>query len=433
MRAELAPLHSELNQPWNFWQVRGISVDEAEWVTAMAAARPCLEGLPVASEADPRRIAAAVLTEAQFGPQHFRLSWTKRLYYRARPILRCFARPGLRRLYRGYQTKSCALAWPVEDHYVRFLLATVGHLMQQRGLSHLEYAPLWPCGNRFALVLTHDVETHIGRDFVREVVALEERYGFRSSFNFVPELYPVDTRLLSELRERGFEIGVHGLRHDGHLFSSRAVFERSAKRINHYMHERGSVGFRAPFTHRNPVWMQALEIEYDSSFPDTDPYEPIAGGSMSIWPFFMGRFIELPYTLMMDHTLMLILREGTPRLWLEKVQFIKQHRGMALLNTHPDYLRIGANLSIYEAFLAEVSRLPGRWDALPREVARWWRARSAGESGPAPEESEGTEGAPQLVRDGTQVRLVDASPRVLTASQWRGAATAQAGGLGSRA
>ena len=31
--------------------------------------------------------------------------------------------------------------------------------------------------------------------------------------------------------------------------------------------------------------MQALEIEYDLSFFDTDPCEPIPGGTMSIWPF----------------------------------------------------------------------------------------------------------------------------------------------------
>ncbi len=376
----------------------------------MAAAMSCLKGLPVASTADPRQIATDVLTEAQFGSQHFRLSWDKRLYYLGRPILRRFASSSFRRHYRAHQAKACPLSWPVEDRYIRFLLATVGHLMQQCGLSRLEYAPFWPAGNRFALVLTHDVDTHRGRDFVREVVALEEQYGFRSSFNFVPELYSVDHRLLGELRERGFEVGVHGLKHDGHDFFSRAVFERRAKRVNHYLREWESAGFRAPFTHRNPVWMQELQIDYDSSFPDTDPYEPIAGGSMTIWPFFLGRFLELPYTLMMEHTMMLILRERTPRLWLQKMDFIRQHGGMALLNAHPDNLRIGANLSIYEAFLAEAARLPGRWNALPREVARWWRARSAGNAAFADGESEGIRGASQLVRDDAGVRLVDASP-----------------------
>lgn len=33
---------------------------------------------------------------------------------------------------------------------------------------------------------------------------------------------------------------------------------------------------------RHPLWMQSLDIEYDLSFFDTDPYEPMAGGSMSM-------------------------------------------------------------------------------------------------------------------------------------------------------
>ena len=72
--------------------------------------------------------------------------------------------------------------------------------------------------------------------------------------------------------------------------------------------------------------MQALEVEYDSSFFDTDPYEPMPGGTMSIWPFFLGHFVELPYTLVQDHTLSVILGERTPRLWLDKVDFI-EHLG----------------------------------------------------------------------------------------------------------
>ena len=34
----------------------------------------------------------------------------------------------------------------------------------------------------------------------------------------------------------------------------------------------------------------------------------------------------------------MILKEKTPRIWLEKVDFIEQYRGMALVNVHRDYL-----------------------------------------------------------------------------------------------
>jgi len=130
-------------------------------------------------------------------------------------------------------------------------------------------------------------------------------------------------------------------------------------------------------THRNPEWMQALEIEYDLSFFDTDPYEPMPGGTMSIWPFMMGCFVELPYTLCQDHTLMVTLAERTPRVWLDKVEFIRRHHGLALLNAHPDYLRVPGRFAIYEDFLKGMSRRTDYWHALPRETARWWRARAA--------------------------------------------------------
>jgi hypothetical protein len=158
----------------------------------------------------------------------------------------------------------------------------------QRQYPQLQPQPFWPSGARFAFAVTHDVESSAGQSFVRTLAEVDERYGFRSSFNFVPEGYPIDVSLLAELRERGFEIGVHGLKHDGRLFSSRAEFERRAERINSYLRAWGAVGFPAPFTHRQPEWMQSLEIEYDLSFFDTDPYETIPGGTISIWPFSVG-------------------------------------------------------------------------------------------------------------------------------------------------
>ncbi|HEX2986564.1 MAG TPA: hypothetical protein VHS06_00080, partial [Chloroflexota bacterium] len=186
--------------------------------------------------------------------------------------------------------------------------------------------------------------------------------------------------LLDELRERGFEVGVHGLKHDGKLFSSRATFEKRAQHINRYLDEWGAVGFRSPMTHRNPEWMQMLDVEYDASFFDTDPFEPMQGGTMSIWPFMMGRFVELPYTLVQDHTLMMTLGETTPRVWLEKVAFIRRHSGMALSLTHPDYLCEQSRLAVYQQFLRAVRERGDYWHALPREVARWWQARAAAES-----------------------------------------------------
>ena len=349
-----------------------------EWYAAARNAAGILGDLPAARQnTDPIAMIDAILTERQFGDDHWTLSPAKRFYYSVvRPFLPVALRPVLRRLFLAPQKEHALLRWPIEDRYVRFQYAMLDELRAITGIEHLAFTDLWPDGFRYALALTHDVESRRGVEFVREVAALEEKYGFRSAFNFVPEEYPLDSNLLGELRERGFEVGVHGLKHDGRLFLSRGGFQRRAAHINEYMRSLGASGFRAPFTHRNPVWMQELDIEYDSSFFDTDPFETIPGGTMSIWPFMLGRFVELPLTLSQDHTLVSTLRERTPRLWLEKIDFIEEHRGLAMMVTHPDYLRERTTFDVYEAFLSGMKNRSGYWHALPRDVARWWRCRA---------------------------------------------------------
>jgi peptidoglycan/xylan/chitin deacetylase (PgdA/CDA1 family) len=250
------------------------------------------------------------------------------------------------------------------------------HVLLDSGCESMTYRCFWPAGARFAFVLTHDIETAQGQAFARAVADLEEGLGFRSSFNFVPERYPLDLSLIDELRARGFEIGIHGLKHDGLLFSSRDEFDKRASRINDHLRAQRAVGFRAPLFHRQPEWMQILDVEYDLSFFDTDPYEPLPGGTMSLWPFTMGKLLELPLTLVEDYTLASVLCETTPRVWLEKIAFIDQYAGLALANTHPDYLRDPGTWRIYASLLEAMRTRNGYWSALPHEVARWWRRRT---------------------------------------------------------
>jgi len=365
------------NSPALFWRLLDCGADGEEWEAACRAAQHCLAGLPAAAQAiGVAGTLAATLGEGQLGERHWQMSRPARAYYALRPLLPAAARGLLQRAVGRPRREAGPLHWPAEERYVAWQREAVRRLLAALGRSSAPYIHFWPTGARFALVLTHDVDSARGQAFVRELASLEERLGFRSSFNLVPEGYAVDRRLLAELRERGFEVGVHGLRHDGKLFSSEQTFRARAQRINAYLAAWQAVGFRAPMTHRHPAWMQALEVEYDSSFFDTDPFEPMPGGTMSIWPFFVGRFVELPYTLAQDHTLLRTLGETSPRLWLEKVEFVARHCGMALLNTHPDYLRNPRYLAVYEEFLGRMHERGGYWHALPAEVARWWRRRA---------------------------------------------------------
>jgi hypothetical protein len=120
------------------------------------------------------------------------------------------------------------------------------------------------------------------------LVELEEKMGFRSSFNFVPERYKVSGELRELLVEKGFEVCVHGLKHDGKLFFSKKIFLEQAERINHYLKEWKSVGFVSPSMHQNLDWISKLDIKHDSSTFDSDPFEPQPDGAGTIFPFWVS-------------------------------------------------------------------------------------------------------------------------------------------------
>jgi uncharacterized protein len=246
--------------------------------------------------------------------------------------------------------------------------------------------PGWPDGKQFAFVLTHDVEGQQGLDRCRQLMDLEARNGFRSSFNFVPEgEYRVDRPLRAELAKRGFEVGVHDLHHDGSLFRTYEQFSRQAIRINDYLKEWGAVGFRAGFMFHNLDWQQQLSIRYDLSTFDADPFEPQPDGTGTIFPFWVptddgkAGYMELPYTLVQDSTLFLFLQEKGISIWKQKLDWVAEHGGMVLVNVHPDYVRFNHPdgsafefpAAYYEELLTYVrTKYEGKyWHALPCEVA----------------------------------------------------------------
>jgi hypothetical protein len=392
------------NTPAAFWRL--LSERQPPAAVWDRAIRTAAEELPEAARGaagDIDTLLSLTLGEGQFGRRHWQIGPAQRLYYAVKPILPRWSTRLLRRAHARSTETAFPLGWPIEARYARFQWAVARQVMRLTGETALPFVHFWPDGHRYAFVLTHDVETTQGLAQVSDVADLDASYGFRSSFNFVPERYAVDRGLLADLAARGFEVGVHGLKHDGKLFSSHARFLRRAQRINWYVQDFGAAGFRAPLTHRQPEWMQALEIDYDLSFFDTDPYEPIPGGTMSLWPFAMGRFIELPYTLAQDYTLTAVLGETTPQIWLGKVDFIREYCGLVLLNSHPDYLSNPVTRHVYEEFLQAMSGRGDYWHVLPREVARWWRARSGAPS------MEDLPGAVRGVFDETGVRHLSPS------------------------
>jgi peptidoglycan/xylan/chitin deacetylase (PgdA/CDA1 family) len=302
-------------------------------------------------------------------------------YYRAKPVLPrglqlALRRADARRRRRRHEEAGAFPRWPAEPLLVERREAHFRDRMLRAGTDRVPFVGYWPHGHRFALAITHDVEGPAGLANVDRILALERRHGVVSSWNLVAEDYAVAPELLERIRAAGGEIGLHALSHDGRLFAHRAGFERQLPRIRRYLHEWGAEGFRSPSTHRNAAWMPELGARYDSSFPDTDPFEPQPGGCCSILPYFLGEMVELPITLPQDHTVFEILREPDDRIWHAKARWIAQHGGLATLLTHPDYLLDEARLRRYDALLGFLRGLDGGWHALPRDIARWWRTRA---------------------------------------------------------
>ena len=299
-----------------------------------------------------------------------------RAYYRVRPFVPRSLQIRLRRRLSCVQARSAFPRWPVEtalhDFYAR-LFRWVADVAD----GPVPYIAPWPAGRSWALVLTHDVETRAGYDDISRLRRLETELGYRSSWNFVPKRYDVEPDLVDDLTASGFEIGVHGLYHDGRDLESLPILRQRLPAIREHARRWGAVGFRSPATHRNWDWMPLLGFDYDSSYPDTDPFEPQSGGCCSWLPFFNRDLVELPITLPQDHTLFTILGHQNERVWVDKAERVKAAGGMALLITHPDYCTTGPGLAAYRALLTRYQNDSSAWPALPRDVSAWWRRRQA--------------------------------------------------------
>jgi peptidoglycan/xylan/chitin deacetylase (PgdA/CDA1 family) len=323
------------------------------------------------------------------------------LYYR---IKRLFPRAWLlsaRRLFMRWTGLPDFPRWPLDESVVHLLAFYALCLLAASGQSELEFVWFWPAAYRAALMLTHDVESAEGLRLAVEIADLEEARGFRSSFNIVGRQYPIDHGIVRDLRERGFEIGLHGIYHDRSLFASREEFERQLPQLAEAARELNAHGFRSPATHRVVDWLAELPVEYDCTMFHSDPYEPQPGGCCTLWPFRIGSLLELPYTLPQDHTLFTLLRQRSVETWLRQVDAIEARFGLVHFLSHPDpgYLGDPDKRGHYVELLDALAERTTLWHALPREIAAWWSQRELAGEG-APDARLGT-----IRRDGDRARL----------------------------
>ncbi len=305
------------------------------------------------------------------------VAWKRRVYYTLKPFIPRAMQIWLRQRYVTSQETRRFPAWPIETRVLDLIAGSVRNALQVSDQAPLFGIAPWPAGTRFAFCVTHDVEWDAGLRRAPALLEVEQRVDVVSSWNLVPERYPIDWCIVEEIRNAGGEIGIHGLKHDGRLFQSKNFFLSRLKRIEKYAQEWGAVGFRSPSCLRNAEWMKVMRFEYDSSFPDTDPYEPQPGGCCWIWPYFLGNMVELPLTMPQDHTLYEILEHRNLSLWEQKADWLERIGGLVLINVHPDYITSDKRLQQYEDFLRRMKQRAEMWHTLPKEIAKWWRDRDA--------------------------------------------------------
>jgi hypothetical protein len=304
----------------------------------------------------------------------------RQFYYFIRQCLPFRVRRQLQRIYFRDWKQVPFPSWPIDFTVDKLHEELLRLAMEESGVRKLPFIWFWPEGSHNCLIMTHDVETSLGRDFAFKLMDLDDSFGFKASYQIVPETrYEVTDEYVATIRARGCEINIHDLNHDGHLYTERNEFVRRAQEINGYVHKYKSSGFRAGAMYRRQAWYDAFEFSYDMSVPNVAHLEPVRGGCCTVMPYFIGRILEIPLTTAQDYSLFHILNEYSIDLWKQQIALIQERNGLMSFLTHPDYL---INDRARKTYVALLSHLRERvthdsiWCPLPGELDRWWRARS---------------------------------------------------------
>ena len=247
--------------------------------------------------------------------------------------------------------------------------------------SKIPFVWFWPEAYSSCAIMTHDVETVAGLNFCESLMDINDSFGVKSSFQLIPEgpRYAIPEGLLNRIEERGYEVNIHDLNHDGDLYKDRREFLRPVERINDYGGTFGAKGFRSAVLYRNPDWYDSFSFSYEMSIPNVGHLDPQRGCCCTVMPFFIRDLLELPLTTIQDYSLFHILKDYSIELWRQQIELIVRHHGLVSFLIHPDYVIENRAQGTYRALLEHLAdlRAAGKlWIAQPREVDHWWRARS---------------------------------------------------------
>ena len=303
-----------------------------------------------------------------------------RLYYALRPLLSFGLRSYIKRFHLRRWQMNQFPQWPVDPSVDAILEQALLLSVRASKSGKIPIIWFWPEGAVSCATVTHDVEEMAGLAFCNDLMDIDQSFDIRSSFEIVPEgRYEITDDFLKSLTSRGFEVVIHDLNHDGHLYRNRDEFLRRAKKINAYGEQFGAKGFRGAILYRKQEWFNALDFSYDMSVPNVACLDPQPGGCCTVMPFFIGDMLELPVTTTQDYMLFHVLRKHSIDLWKEQINLIMARFGLISFIVHPDYILKDREKAVYETLLRHLCDLRSKqnlWIATPGEVNQWWRQRS---------------------------------------------------------
>jgi len=301
-------------------------------------------------------------------------------YYLIRPLLPVGVRKYIQKWrLRGWDQLPFP-HWPVDRTVDQILEQVMLLSLRSQSADRIPFIWFWPDGANSCAIMTHDVETAMGRDSCGHLMDMDDASGIKAAFEIVPQQrYEVTSDFLKSIRQRGFEIVVHDLNHDGRLFSNREQFLERVASIHAYKEQFGAIGFRAAVLYRKQSWFGALDFAYDMSVPNVAHLDPQRGGCCTVMPYFVGKILELPVTTTQDYTLFHILNDYSINLWQKQIDLIMEKHGLISFIVHPDYIGAPRERNIYQALLSHLADLRKEralWITTPGEVNRWWRQRA---------------------------------------------------------
>jgi len=260
---------------------------------------------------------------------------------------------------------------------LRFILVRAIEKLSNRKLHRKTWS-----GQKYACIMTHDIDTWDGLQKAKGIKKLEEKYDIPSAWYIPSKYYKLNPEIIKGLANYG-EIGAHDTKHDGKLAT--LPKQKLVKRLHEAKQTLEKIinypveGFRAPLLQHNFKIIQALEevgYTYDASIPTWEPKHPYTMkpcGIGTVNPLKMKKIVEIPLTLPQDHQMIHVLGitpRQTVKEWIKLKERIRGMGGICAILVHPNYeLGNSQNFDTYEELLNNIIADNEAWVTIPREIS----------------------------------------------------------------